>query len=74
MYFLLSIFHCSTLRPAYDEFMIMANSYRYAHAELKQVYFAVVDYEEAPQIFQAVGPSKRVFFGFWGRLTLNIPV
>lgn len=34
--------------------MIMANSYRYAHAELKQVYFAVVDYEEAPQIFQAM--------------------
>ncbi|KAK6020767.1 magnesium transporter protein 1 domain protein [Ostertagia ostertagi] len=34
--------------------MIMANSYRYAHAELKQVYFGVVDYEEAPQIFQAM--------------------
>ncbi|WKY00541.1 hypothetical protein Q1695_014964 [Nippostrongylus brasiliensis] len=46
--------NCPICKPAYDEFMIMANSYRYAHAELKQVYFGVVDYEEAPQIFQAM--------------------
>uniref|UniRef100_A0A0K0CWK6 Magnesium transporter protein 1 n=1 Tax=Angiostrongylus cantonensis TaxID=6313 RepID=A0A0K0CWK6_ANGCA len=46
--------NCPICRPAYEEFMIMANSYRYAHSELKQVYFGVVDYEEAPQIFQSM--------------------
>ncbi|KAK6036128.1 putative magnesium transporter protein 1 [Cooperia oncophora] len=46
--------NCPICKPAYDEFMILANSYRYSHAELKQVYFGVVDYEEAPQIFQAM--------------------
>ncbi|KIH50786.1 OST3 / OST6 family protein [Ancylostoma duodenale] len=54
--------NCPICKPAYDEFMIMANSYRYAHSELKQVYFGVVDYEEAPQIFQAVRFSECTFF------------
>lgn len=44
--------NCPICKPAYDEFYIMANSYRYAYPELKALYFAVVDYEEAPQIFQ----------------------
>lgn len=39
-------------RPAYQEFHILANSYRYAYSNKKALYFAVVDYEEAPQIFQ----------------------
>lgn len=30
----------------------MANSYRYAYPELKAMYFGIVDYEEAPQIYQ----------------------
>lgn len=38
-------------RPAFEEFHIVANSYRYAYPELKALYFAVVDYEDAPQIF-----------------------
>lgn len=39
-------------RPAYDEFYIVANSYRYACPDHKALYFALVDYEEAPQVFQ----------------------
>ena len=45
-------------RPAFDEFFIVANSYRYLHMESRNVYFAVVDYEEAPNVFQQVGISK----------------
>uniref|UniRef100_A0A0N5AKS6 Magnesium transporter protein 1 n=1 Tax=Syphacia muris TaxID=451379 RepID=A0A0N5AKS6_9BILA len=44
--------NCPICKPAYQEFYILANSYRYAHSNRKALYFAVVDYEEAPQIFQ----------------------
>jgi len=44
--------NCPICKPAYDEFYILANSYRYAHMNTKAVYFAIVDYEEAPQVFQ----------------------
>uniref|UniRef100_A0A1I7X6Q7 U1-type domain-containing protein n=1 Tax=Heterorhabditis bacteriophora TaxID=37862 RepID=A0A1I7X6Q7_HETBA len=46
--------NCPICKPAYDEFMILANSYRYAHPEQKSLYFGVVDYEDAPQIFQSM--------------------
>lgn len=39
-------------RSAYDEFYILANSYRYAYPELKALYFAIIDYDESPEIFQ----------------------
>uniref|UniRef100_A0A9J2PAH9 Magnesium transporter protein 1 n=1 Tax=Ascaris lumbricoides TaxID=6252 RepID=A0A9J2PAH9_ASCLU len=46
--------NCPVCKPAYDEFYIMANSYRYAYPELKALYFAVVDFDEAPQVFQSM--------------------
>lgn len=47
-------YNCQICKPAYDEFYIVANSYRYAYPEHKGLYFALVDYEEAPQIFQQI--------------------
>lgn len=46
--------HNYLFRPAYDEFMIVANSHRYTSSEddRRKVFFGIVDYEEAPQIFQ----------------------
>ncbi|KAK0417070.1 hypothetical protein QR680_012819 [Steinernema hermaphroditum] len=44
--------NCPICKPAYDEFYVLANSFRYTYPELKSLYFAVVDYEEAPDIFQ----------------------
>ncbi|KAJ1374350.1 hypothetical protein KIN20_037020 [Parelaphostrongylus tenuis] len=62
--------NCPICRPAYEEFMIMANSYRYAHSELKQVYFGVVDFEEAPQIFQAMNLNTApILYHFGPKLT-----
>jgi len=43
--------NCHTCKPAYDEYVTLANSYRYAYLHAKALYFAIVDYEEAPQIF-----------------------
>lgn len=44
--------NCPICKPAYEEFLILANSYRYAYLHGKSLYFAIVDYEDAPQIFQ----------------------
>lgn len=46
--------NCPICRPAYEEFMIVANSHRYTSSaeDKKKVYFGIVDYEDAPQIFQ----------------------
>lgn len=46
--------NCPICRPAYEEFMIVANSHRYTSSEgdRRKVFFGVVDYEDAPQIFQ----------------------
>ncbi|EFP04295.1 hypothetical protein CRE_26607 [Caenorhabditis remanei] len=46
--------NCPICKPAYDEFMIVANSHRYASTESdrRKVFFGIVDYEDAPQIFQ----------------------
>ncbi|KAI6187652.1 hypothetical protein M3Y98_00267600 [Aphelenchoides besseyi] len=49
-----SEYNCAICKAAYEEFIILANSYRYAHMNSKQVYFGMVDYEEAPQIFQSL--------------------
>uniref|UniRef100_A0A914HAA5 Oligosaccharyltransferase gamma subunit n=1 Tax=Globodera rostochiensis TaxID=31243 RepID=A0A914HAA5_GLORO len=43
--------NCPICKPAYDEYLILANSYRYTFLNTKALYFALVDYEEAPQIF-----------------------
>uniref|UniRef100_A0A1I7VCK0 Magnesium transporter protein 1 n=1 Tax=Loa loa TaxID=7209 RepID=A0A1I7VCK0_LOALO len=43
---------CAVCKSAYDEFYILANSYRYAYPELKALYFAIIDYGESPEIFQ----------------------
>lgn len=43
--------NCPICKPAYDEFTILANSNRYSNLYSKSLYFAIVDYEEAPQIF-----------------------
>jgi len=44
--------NCPICKPVHEEFLVVANSYRYAHLHSKNVYFAIVDYEDAPQIFQ----------------------
>ncbi|VDM10784.1 unnamed protein product [Wuchereria bancrofti] len=44
--------NCAICKSAYDEFYILANSYRYAYPELKALYFAIIDYNESPEIFQ----------------------
>jgi oligosaccharyltransferase complex subunit gamma len=46
--------NCPICKPAYDEFYILANSYRYGHMTDKAVYFGVVEFDDSPQIFQSM--------------------
>lgn len=39
---------------AYDEYEIVANSYRYSYLYSKQIYFTLADFDEASDVFNAV--------------------
>ncbi len=43
-----------SLRPAHDEYQIVAQSYRYSNAFSSKVFFAMVDFDEGAEIFQSV--------------------
>ncbi|XP_077297336.1 oligosaccharide transferase gamma subunit [Arctopsyche grandis] len=45
---------CSICRHVHDEFTIVANSFRYSQAYSNQLFFAMVDFDEGSDIFQAL--------------------
>ena len=61
--------NCAICKPAYDEFFILANSYRYAYTDSRLMYFALVDYEEAPAIFQQMNLNTAPILYHFGAKT-----
>ncbi|ULU02836.1 hypothetical protein L3Y34_002434 [Caenorhabditis briggsae] len=64
--------NCPICKPAYDEFMIVANSHRYTSSESdrKKVFFGIVDYEDAPQIFQQMNLNTApILYHFGAKLS-----
>uniref|UniRef100_A0A915K9X7 Magnesium transporter protein 1 n=1 Tax=Romanomermis culicivorax TaxID=13658 RepID=A0A915K9X7_ROMCU len=45
---------CQICQQAHQEYQIVANSYRYANMFSKQLYFAMVDFDDASDVFQAL--------------------
>lgn len=43
---------CGICRQAYDEYIILANSYRYSQAYSNNLFFAMVDFDEGSDVFQ----------------------
>ncbi|XP_063222730.1 tumor suppressor candidate 3 [Bacillus rossius redtenbacheri] len=43
---------CSICRHAHDEFQIVANSFRYSQMFSNKLFFAMVDFDEGPDVFQ----------------------
>ena len=41
-------------RQANDEFLIVANSWRYSQQYSNKLFFAMVDYDEGPEVFSTV--------------------
>ncbi|CDW55649.1 magnesium transporter 1 [Trichuris trichiura] len=46
---------CRVCGSVYEEFDIVANSYRVSNILTKRVYFALADYEDASEVFQVLG-------------------
>ncbi|CAD5122082.1 DgyrCDS10533 [Dimorphilus gyrociliatus] len=45
---------CSVCRHANDEFLIVANSWRYSQAYSSRIFFAMVDYDEGADVFTSL--------------------
>ena len=43
---------CSIYKQAADEFQMVSNSYRYSPAFSNKLFFAMVDFDEGPDVFQ----------------------
>lgn len=43
---------CTICRHAYDEYTILANSFRYSQAYSNNLFFAMVDFDEGSDVFQ----------------------
>lgn len=54
---------CQICRQAYEEFMIVATSYRYSqHYASQKLYFGVVDYDEGSEVFNLLGINSAPAF------------
>lgn len=45
---------CMVCKHAHDEFVIVANSFRYSQAYSNKLFFAIVDFDEGSDVFQMV--------------------
>lgn len=45
---------CAICRHAHDEYTILANSFRYSQAYSNNLFFAMVDFDEGSDVFQAL--------------------
>lgn len=48
-------------RPAHDDFVVLAESYRYSQIFSDKLFFGMVDFDEGQEIFQQVSLDQRFF-------------
>ena len=51
---------CAICKQASEEFHIVANSYRYSEQFSNKLYFAMVDFDEGPDVFQVSMVQRKV--------------
>ena len=49
---------CTVCRQAHEEFLIVANSWRYSQQYSDKLFFVMVDYDEGPDVFTAVSMTQ----------------
>ena len=52
---------CAICKQAHEEYQVVANSYRYSQHYSNKLFFAMVDFDEGPDVFQVITGFK-VFF------------
>ena len=56
-----TIYECGCFcRHAYEEFQIVANSWRYSQHYSNRLFFALVDYDEGSDVFSSVSAGNRL--------------
>lgn len=55
---------------AYEEYEIVANSYRYAFLQQRSLYFTLVDFDEGQDVFQSVGKSAMLHYSLSERIAI----
>lgn len=43
---------CGICKPAHDEYIVLAESYRYSNAFSEKLFFSMVDFDDDPELFQ----------------------
>lgn len=51
--------YCSVFREANNEYQILANSWRYSQQYSNKLFFAMVDFDEGPDVFNAVSSKTK---------------
>ena len=51
---------CAICKQAHEEYQVVANSYRYSQHYSNKLFFAMVDFDEGPDVFQ-VNTRLKVF-------------
>lgn len=58
---------CQICRPASDEFNIVASSWRYSGQFSNKLFFAMVDFDDAPDVFKMLNTASAPQFMLFGR-------
>ncbi|CAF0962488.1 unnamed protein product [Brachionus calyciflorus] len=58
---------CQICRPANDEFQIVAQSWRYSPQFSNNLFFAMVDFDDAPDVFKMLNTASAPQFILFGR-------
>lgn len=58
---------CQICRPANDEFQIVASSWRYSSQFSNKLFFAMVDFDDAPDVFKMLNTASAPQFILFGR-------
>ncbi|CAL1263705.1 unnamed protein product [Larinioides sclopetarius] len=53
---------CVVCRHAYDEYQLVANSWRYSPVNTNKLFFGMVDFDEGPDIFSSLGMNSAPVF------------
>ena len=56
---------CAICKQAHEEYQVVANSYRYSQHYSNKLFFAMVDFDEGPDVFQVITGFKSFFLRVW---------
>ena len=62
---------CAICKQASEEYQVVANSYRYSQHYSNKLFFAMVDFDEGPDVFQVKSILANKKIKYWLSVTDN---